>query len=181
MRLIRLLLLIVVLLALFGAPLNAQALDEPPTFELRSWTVDAGGFSYGSGGAYSLGATAGQPDAAPPRGEGNYILLAGFWRPSCAALPVQVTIRSEGADARLTWTHDTGNQVYVLHRSTEPYFTPSTLTREGQANAAPWEFLDPGVLDDPGANYYMVRPACGAAWTDTNRVAEFSFTLTPGS
>ncbi len=41
-------------------------------------TVDGGGASYASGGGYTLGGTAGQPDAALWSG-GGYTLNGGFW------------------------------------------------------------------------------------------------------
>ena len=44
-----------------------------------SWsTVDGGGWTFSSGGAYSVGGTAGQPDAGLLSG-GSYTLGGGFW------------------------------------------------------------------------------------------------------
>jgi hypothetical protein len=44
-----------------------------------SWnTVDGGGGPFSTGGVYSLGGTAGQPDAGLLSGEG-YTLAGGFW------------------------------------------------------------------------------------------------------
>jgi hypothetical protein len=44
-----------------------------------SWsTVDGGGATISTGGTYSLGGTAGQPDAGLVTG-GRYALQAGFW------------------------------------------------------------------------------------------------------
>ncbi len=42
-------------------------------------TIDAGGLTLGAGGTYSLGGTAGQPDAGVALG-GHYHLGGGFWR-----------------------------------------------------------------------------------------------------
>jgi hypothetical protein len=44
-----------------------------------SWsTVDGGGGTFSSGGAYSLGGTAGQPEAGLAMG-GAYLVGGGFW------------------------------------------------------------------------------------------------------
>jgi hypothetical protein len=42
------------------------------------WTVDGGGQTFSTGGAYSLGGTIGQPEAGLLAG-GDYILGGGFW------------------------------------------------------------------------------------------------------
>ena len=44
-----------------------------------SWsTIDGGGYTFSNGGGYSLGGTAGQPDADLLTG-GGYSLAGGFW------------------------------------------------------------------------------------------------------
>jgi hypothetical protein len=93
-----------------------------------------------------------------------------------------VSISRSGSDVILTWTHNTANQAYYVHRSTTPYFTPSAATRKGVVTTAPWEFRDAEVLGDVNVNYtYLVRPACGAAYVDAGRRAEFEFSLVPGA
>jgi hypothetical protein len=47
-------------------------------FDLSWWTVDGGGATAVTGGAYSLGGTVGQADTAVLSG-GNYNLAGGFW------------------------------------------------------------------------------------------------------
>jgi hypothetical protein len=47
-------------------------------FNLTWSTVDAGGYTFSTGGNYSLGGTAGQPDAGVLTG-GRYALGGGFW------------------------------------------------------------------------------------------------------
>ena len=54
------------------------ALADGPGYTLDWWTVDGGGTTTGAGGGYSLGATAGQPDAGALSG-GGYTLDGGFW------------------------------------------------------------------------------------------------------
>jgi len=52
-----------------------------------SWsTVDGGGGTFSTGGDYSLGGTAGQPDAGLLSGEG-YTLAGGFWPGGAVAVP----------------------------------------------------------------------------------------------
>lgn len=52
-----------------------------------SWsTVDGGGWTFSTGGVYSLGGTAGQPDAGLMVG-GVYTLDGGFWGGGAVAAP----------------------------------------------------------------------------------------------
>jgi hypothetical protein len=52
--------------------------DGPSAFDLDWYTVDGGGATYLTGGQYTLGATAGQPDAGSMSG-GDFELGGGFW------------------------------------------------------------------------------------------------------
>jgi hypothetical protein len=63
------------LLALGVAAVHAQSGGG---YDLTWNTVDNGGVSFASGGGYTLGGTAGQPDAAVWSG-GGYTLAGGFW------------------------------------------------------------------------------------------------------
>ena len=55
-----------------------------------SWsTVDGGGGTFSTGGVYSLGGTAGQPDAGLATG-GVYTLGGGFWGGGTVAAPEDV-------------------------------------------------------------------------------------------
>ena len=47
-------------------------------YDLSWWTADTGGATFSTGPGYSLGATAGQPDAGVMSGPG-YRLDGGFW------------------------------------------------------------------------------------------------------
>jgi hypothetical protein len=57
-------------------------------YELTWSTVDGGGETFSIGGDYSLGGTAGQPDAGVLEG-GDYTLAGGFW---AGVSPVQYRI-----------------------------------------------------------------------------------------
>ncbi len=48
------------------------------SYDLSWWTAGGGGGATSSGN-YTLSGTAGQPDAAPPLGQGGYTLAGGFW------------------------------------------------------------------------------------------------------
>ena len=69
--------LLAALLALVAIALPAQA-QSGNGYDLSWWTVDGGGATFSTGGEYSLGGTAGQPDAALWAG-GEYTLVGGFW------------------------------------------------------------------------------------------------------
>ncbi len=55
-------------------------------YELSWWTVDGGGSTFSTGGAYTLGGTLGQPDAGLMTG-GAYTLGGGFWGGGQLAAP----------------------------------------------------------------------------------------------
>jgi uncharacterized repeat protein (TIGR01451 family) len=58
--------------------LAASAASAQP-YELSWWTVDGGGAMNGTGGAYTLSGTVGQPDAGGPYTGAPYTLHSGFW------------------------------------------------------------------------------------------------------
>lgn len=72
--------------ALIGLLLAFALLGQAPPaasqggsgYEITWWTVDGGGTAHLGGGAYALGATAGQPDAQAVVA-GDYTLCGGFW------------------------------------------------------------------------------------------------------
>lgn len=74
--------LLVAVAALLLVASLALAMDG---YDLTWWTVDGGGGTFSTGGGYSLGGTAGQPDAGLMEG-GEYTLAGGFW-PGGAAAP----------------------------------------------------------------------------------------------
>ena len=63
----------VLLLAI--SPASAQS-GAP--YDLTWSTVDGGGWTFSTGGGYTLGGTIGQPDAGVLEG-GDYSLAGGFW------------------------------------------------------------------------------------------------------
>jgi hypothetical protein len=55
-------------------------------YDLTWNTVDGGGITFGEGGGYALGGTAGQMDAGLLSG-GPFTLAGGFWGRSMAGMP----------------------------------------------------------------------------------------------
>jgi hypothetical protein len=74
-----------ILILLIALLTSGAALANGSAPALDWWTVDAGGVTFAAGEGYSLGGTAGQPDAGLLTGAG-YTLGGGFWG-SGAALP----------------------------------------------------------------------------------------------
>jgi hypothetical protein len=70
--------LFLILLTVILLSTTLVALADGPGYTLDWWTVDGGGTMSGAGGGYSLGGTAGQPDAGALNG-GGYTLDGGFW------------------------------------------------------------------------------------------------------
>jgi len=64
------------LFALWASPAVAQS-GGP--YEIVSYTIDGGGTTSATGGAYSMGGTIGQPDAGQTMTGGPYSLTGGFW------------------------------------------------------------------------------------------------------
>ena len=126
---LRLALLLIVAGGCLAGSAAAQAPDgAAATYSLTWWTVGGGGASFGYSG-YTLGGTAGQPDAAVPRSGGVYTLRAGFWQEACTtAAAVTPGIARSGSTVTLSWTPNAGNQAYQVHRGTTPYFTPAAGT-----------------------------------------------------
>jgi hypothetical protein len=69
---------------LVGGAVLAAASASPEALSLTWWTVDGGGQTSSQGGEYTLGGTAGQPDAGVLSG-GQYTLGGGFWRGGAVA------------------------------------------------------------------------------------------------
>jgi hypothetical protein len=74
MKHVTILLTVATLLLLAGGAL-AQSGNG---YDLSWWTVDGGGYTFSTGGVYTLGGTIGQPDAGVLTG-GEYTLGGGFW------------------------------------------------------------------------------------------------------
>ena len=71
-----------VLLLLLAVSAVALAQSGGP-YDLTWNTVDGGGYTFSTGGGYSLGGTVGQPDAGLLTG-GDYTLGGGFWHGAAA-------------------------------------------------------------------------------------------------
>ncbi len=72
---------LVALLVFLSLAFAFPSMADGPEYTIEWWTVDGGGVTAvetGSPGPYSLGGTAGQPDAGVLAGDG-YTLVGGFW------------------------------------------------------------------------------------------------------
>ena len=76
-----LILLVTIVLLL---PVTVALAQSGGGYDLSWSSVDGGGYTFSSGGAYILGGTVGQPDAGLLSG-GNYTLGGGFWGGGAAA------------------------------------------------------------------------------------------------
>lgn len=76
-------------LLLLVSGVSASTLDGD--YDLSWWTVDGGGTTGSSGGGYTLGGTAGQPDEGVLSG-GGYTLTGGFWSGAANEYPVYLPL-----------------------------------------------------------------------------------------
>ena len=65
-------------------PVTVALAQSGGIYDLSWSSLDGGGYTFSSGGAYTLGGTIGQPDAGLLSG-GSYTLGAGFWCGGAAA------------------------------------------------------------------------------------------------
>lgn len=79
------LIILLVFILLAGVVVTVHAEPEA-VYNLSWWTIDAGGGQTITGGAYTLSATAGQPDASSASGSG-YTFVGGFWVPGAVQPP----------------------------------------------------------------------------------------------
>ena len=68
------------------APLAFAGAAAAQPYSIDWYTIDGGGSTFAVGGAFSLGATAGQPDAGACSG-GSFSITGGFWPLPAAAVP----------------------------------------------------------------------------------------------
>ena len=71
-----LLILLILLVLPAGAPPSLA--NRSDGYTLARWTIDGGGVTFSTSEGYTLGSTAGQPEAATWAG-GRYSLGGGFW------------------------------------------------------------------------------------------------------
>jgi len=79
---------VVALLSLLSSVARAQSGGG---YDLSWSTIDGGGYTWSEGGGYSLGGTAGQPDAGVLSG-GGYTLAGGFWGGAAAQYQVYLPL-----------------------------------------------------------------------------------------
>lgn len=110
-----------VIAAFASTSASVSALAPLADYAINWFTVDGGGGA-GSGGAYTLSATIGQPDAGTGSG-GAYVLNGGFWNsgPISPTLTLSKTASSPTAGPGQTLT-------YTLSLTTTGVALPATLT-----------------------------------------------------
>lgn len=108
------------------------------------------------------------------------------------AVAPTVTISRSGADVLLTWTHDAANAGgYEVWYGANPYFTPGADCAAPPAGLACIRVAAPGnshrhagaAADVVNNHAYLLLgvSAAGQRSSPSNRVAEFGFSLTPGT
>jgi hypothetical protein len=136
-------------LLLFLAVLNASTQYD------IDWLIIDGGGGQSSGGAYTLGGTIGQSDAAISSG-GTYTLHGGFWSAfavvQAEGAPLLRIIRS-GSNVTLAWPNpSSGFQLQESPSLTAPNWT--------DVNAAPGIFGDEKQVSQaigPGTRFYRLQ------------------------
>jgi len=95
-----------VVLAALGLAAPAARGQSGGPYDLTWSTIDGGGTTAATGGAYALGGTAGQPDAGLATG-GAYALEGGFWHGGLLLTPVAEDLApGEGAVPLANRLHD---------------------------------------------------------------------------
>ena len=74
---------------LCGLLVAGAAWASSASYDLSWWSVDGGGQTFSSGGGYTLGGTAGQPDPGLLAG-GGFALGGGFWGGGAAAVKYRI-------------------------------------------------------------------------------------------
>ena len=98
-------------------------------------------------------------------------------------LPRVTITRLNASDARLAWERpDDAYLRFHVFRDIHPYFQPDERA-VAVIDAPPWQWDDAGALGDPAQNrYYLIQgERFDHGRTDSNRVGEFDFALTPGA
>ena len=105
------------------------------------------------------------------------------YQPSPVFLPQLSISKRNSSDLRLSWVlPDDAYRRFHIYRAFSPYFTP-TNSPNHTANAAPWQWDDGGALGDAATNHFYVIQGerFDHGRTNSNRVGEFDFALTPGN
>ncbi len=129
--------------------LAATGAGPAQNFSIDWHTIDGGGGT-GTGGAYSVRGTIGQPDAGVMSG-GNYTLTGGFWGMIAA-------VQTPGAPL-LSVFHSATNTVAVTWPSPSTGWTLQLDTNS--VSSANWSNVTSGINDDGTAKTLIVSPPAG--------------------
>ena len=166
--------------------------DAPDAgFTIQKDVVGAGGpHSYGEASdlVFELDGTAGQPAAGRTANDSTGLALqAGFWSACAAEMPappepVAQLAGVANADVQLDWPAETTDAAYQVWVSDAPYFSPDEPGGAAALITDLLTFTDPAAAANLANHFYVLRGlnTCGAASTDSQRLGEFTFGLTPG-
>lgn len=152
------------------------------TYDLSWNTVDGGGATFSTGSTYSLGGTAGQPDAGSMNG-GTYALDGGFWngiagKPTAALLAL-FQGRFENAAVTLEWitSSETDLLGFNVWRSATKTGTYKQLNTEiitaRNSGGGEMHYTYSDATAARGKNFYkleMVETGGTSEWSDVVRV-----------
>lgn len=162
--LLGLLALVMIALALALPPLSPARAQTGGVFDLTWWTVDGGGATWCSGGTFTLGGTAGQPDAGPYSGGAFTLEQSGFWHhddnPTAVRL-ARFVVLPKRSYVLLEWetASERDNAGFNVYRSAAPNVAGARLNAAlipsrspGGGEGAVYEFRDETAV--PGVRYY---------------------------
>jgi hypothetical protein len=82
---------LIISIALALLAVSIAAAQTGAGYDLTWSTIDSGGYTFSTGGAYSLGGTIGQPEAAVMSGSA-YTVSGGFWFGSTAHMNIYLPL-----------------------------------------------------------------------------------------
>ena len=175
----RMIILLAAAILLF-LPVRSQA-QSGGGYNLHWATIDGGGLTWSTGGAFKLGGTIGQPDAGSQHTGADYALQGGFLHEACSPVVVPATITCNGDHVELSWTANAANKSYAIYRSTSPYQPPDAPNPHAVVTTTSWSDGANTCGDTATNYYYVVRAVCVGAHADDIERAEFDFGLVPGN
>jgi hypothetical protein len=97
------------------------------------------------------------------------------------AIAQTMSVTQVGNDVKVSWAGGSPQDSFYIYRDTVPHFYPTNGNLI--ANTGDTSYVDVGVVGNAGINYYyhLISAICANTTTATNNVAEFDFTIVPGT